>query len=327
MRKNKGISLIVLIVTIVVIIILAAVVILTIRKNNPIESAKEARFKEDLRNLQDQLTMYMSKEYSKTPNEYNFSEEEFSGQELVDNFKLPVKYKDIIAVKNGNIVYIGKNEKEKNWLKDLNIEEGLLPKEYQQVEYIESTGTQYIDTKYIPNEKYGFYIDFYFDVEINTTSPSVKLLGSSIKNAGGWGGVEIASYASTNGGQFTWFSRQSDWINPNLVSKSRMQCYCINDVYGTSNNDITVPVEKKIYNNICGSIYLFAIHYEYGAYINTTSNLRIYEYKTYSDSDITQDFIPCYRKSDNVIGMYDTVEEKFYTNQGTGVFIKGPDVD
>ena len=37
-----------------------------------------------------------------------------------------------------------------------------LPINNQQVEYIESTGTQYIDTKYIPNEKYGFYIDFYF---------------------------------------------------------------------------------------------------------------------------------------------------------------------
>ena len=42
--NNKGISLIVLIITIIVVIILAAVVILTLSKNNPIESAKEARF-------------------------------------------------------------------------------------------------------------------------------------------------------------------------------------------------------------------------------------------------------------------------------------------
>ena len=28
-----------------------------------------------------------------------------------------------------------------------------LPKEYQKVEYIESTGTQYIDTEYKPNSK------------------------------------------------------------------------------------------------------------------------------------------------------------------------------
>lgn len=36
--------------------------------------------------------------------------------------------------------------------------------------------------------------------------------------------------------------------------------------------------------------------------------------------------IPCYRKSDNVIGMYDTVTQTFYTNAGTGTFTKGQDV-
>ena len=51
LTHKRGISLIVLIVTIIVIIILAAVVILTITKNNPVESAKEATFKEDVRNF------------------------------------------------------------------------------------------------------------------------------------------------------------------------------------------------------------------------------------------------------------------------------------
>jgi hypothetical protein len=29
------------------------------------------------------------------------------------------------------------------------------------------------------------------------------------------------------------------------------------------------------------------------------------------------------RKSDNVIGLYDVINGKFYTNSGTGEFIKG----
>ena len=45
LTEKKGISLIVLIITIIVIIILAAAVILTITKNNPVSSAKEATFK------------------------------------------------------------------------------------------------------------------------------------------------------------------------------------------------------------------------------------------------------------------------------------------
>ena len=63
-ERKRGISFIVLIITIIVVIILAAVVILTLSKNNPIESAKEARFKEDVRTFQDELAMTVSKEYT-----------------------------------------------------------------------------------------------------------------------------------------------------------------------------------------------------------------------------------------------------------------------
>lgn len=38
------------------------------------------------------------------------------------------------------------------------------------------------------------------------------------------------------------------------------------------------------------------------------------------------EFVPCYRKSDGEIGMYDTVSKTFYTNAGTGTFLKGADV-
>ena len=61
LTHKKGISLIVLIITIIVIIILAAAVILTITKNNPVSSAKEATFKEDIASIQDELSMYISK--------------------------------------------------------------------------------------------------------------------------------------------------------------------------------------------------------------------------------------------------------------------------
>ena len=62
LTHKRCISLIVLIVTIIVVIILAAVVILIITKNNPVESAKEATFKEDVRNFQDELARTVVKE-------------------------------------------------------------------------------------------------------------------------------------------------------------------------------------------------------------------------------------------------------------------------
>jgi hypothetical protein len=36
---------------------------------------------------------------------------------------------------------------------------------------------------------------------------------------------------------------------------------------------------------------------------------------------------PCYRKADNIPGWYDTRNDTFYTNEGTGTFVVGPNVN
>ena len=38
------------------------------------------------------------------------------------------------------------------------------------------------------------------------------------------------------------------------------------------------------------------------------------------------DLVPCCRKSDDVRGMYDLVNDVFYENKGTGNFEKGNDI-
>ena len=46
----------------------------------------------------------------------------------------------------------------------------------------------------------------------------------------------------------------------------------------------------------------------------------IYYCKIYQNNALVRDLIPVIRNSDNVIGLYDTVNKKFYTNSGTGTF-------
>ena len=54
----------------------------------------------------------------------------------------------------------------------------------------------------------------------------------------------------------------------------------------------------------------------------------MYSLKLYNNNNtLLRDFIPCYRKSDGVIGLYDKVEGKFYTNQGSGTFLKGSNIN
>ena len=110
LTHKRGISLIVLIVTIIVIIILAAAVILTITKNNPVSSAKEATFKEDMANIQDELSMYISKKYTDDPLSFEKSSVNLSGDSMVTELPSTKKYKEKISIVNGNLVWDGENE-------------------------------------------------------------------------------------------------------------------------------------------------------------------------------------------------------------------------
>ena len=122
LTHKRGISLIVLIVTIIVIIILAAVVILTITKNNPVSSAKEATFKEDMANIQDELSMYLSKKYTDNPTSFKKSSVNLSGDSMVTELPSTKKYKDKVSVVEGNLV-VNNNSKvntdEKKWFNEV----------------------------------------------------------------------------------------------------------------------------------------------------------------------------------------------------------------
>ena len=120
--QKRGISLIVLIVTIIAIIILAAAVILTISKNNPVSSAKEATFKEDMANIQDELSMYISKKYTDDPLSFEKSSVNLSGDSMVTELPSTKKYKDKVSVVEGNLV-VNNNSKvntdEKKWFNEV----------------------------------------------------------------------------------------------------------------------------------------------------------------------------------------------------------------
>ena len=122
LTHKRGISLIVLIVTIIVIIILAAAVILTITKNNPVSSAKEATFKEDMANIQDELSMYISKKYTDNPLSFEKSSVNLSGDGMVTELPSTKKYKDKVSVVEGNLV-VNNNSKvntdEKKWFNEV----------------------------------------------------------------------------------------------------------------------------------------------------------------------------------------------------------------
>ena len=325
---HKGVSLIVLIVTIIVIVILAATIILTLSKNNPIEIAKEARFKEDVRTFQDELALAISKNVTAgNQKDEKITELDFEKiKEYISIFS--EKYRDKIVIQDNELRYTDKiDEKEKEWLKELNIAEkkSLLPEGYTELEFIESTGTQYIDTGYTFN---GGIAKIEFKVEYtNFVSSYNYLIGTQIGTSSTALRSLCICFKNDNTFNFTSDGVAIDINNLQRYNSQNLNQILIGDYYQDDDNKCSIAslngIEKKqTYSGsmITGETELLFCKNTSGNK-NEYSCAKLYYFRIYENFMQVRNFIPCYRKSDNEIGMYDIVNNKFYTNQGTGEFL------
>ena len=324
-EEKKGISLIVLVITIIVIIILAVAVILSIANNNPIENAKKARFLNDLKTIQEEINLYNSKAYADAKS---------NGTEYVpakiEDIKSAEKYKGKIEIRDGKAI-VNVTDKEKEWAEESNIKV-LIPDEYQEVEYIESTGTQYIDTKVEANLVYGYEIRYKSTGIVNQYKDIYYLDG-------------IMGVNSSNGDIKVWYSYENNIPKIQIVLRNKGVSYTafsnVEEYYNTLNN-VKVRVDGTVYYNgekltqLSGfsdpmencTISIFNVYDAHIKKNHFSSKTKLYIAKLYNkNEELLRDFVPCYRKSDGVIGLYDRVENKFYTNLETGSFQKGEDVN
>ena len=191
-------------------------------------------------------------------------------------------------------------------------EEPSLPNEYQQVEYVISNGSQYT-TPFLYSSKVGDYIFIRFS-RMNGNSEQAAF-GTHPNSSLGTGTIEIGiASGSESSGTSVW--------GPCSVSRNYEQG-------GTG----SVNSAAIVVNENCTNEYLTLFKYK-----NYMLNGRIYHCKIYNfiypqdvygKPEYTLAFyaIPCYRKSDGVIGMYEAVSGTFLTNSGSGNFEKGPDVN
>ena len=190
-----------------------------------------------------------------------------------------------------------------------------LPEEYQQVEYIESSGTQYINTGVLATQKTSAYVDFQY-----LKTESTFIFGSRIST-----GEAAYTLSSGNSNTNIVSAFGSSWnttianldLNRHTFYKNKFKC--------TLDDNTSIDVGAATTTFTCpGSLYLFACYQTTGPYLYSTS--RIFEFKLWQNDRLVRDMVPCYHKEDNVAGFYDLIEDIFYTNKGTGNFIVGPDV-
>lgn len=155
--KNKGITLIALVVTIIVLLILAGITISMLTGDNSIiGKGKEASFKTDVSTFQEELILSISDDYLQKEGKRN-AEDKFNKRGY-DEIKTIIpsftrKYQDKIEVVNDELVYIGLDEKERQWIEEAKIINA--PK--LTINYLDEAGNKLIEPYIItvPTKKYS----------------------------------------------------------------------------------------------------------------------------------------------------------------------------
>ena len=93
----------------------------------------------------------------------------------------------------------------------------------------------------------------------------------------------------------------------------------VNNTNGSTRTNTCVATEMT------SDLYLFAQNYNGSLRYGGARQIHYFKYFDKEGNRIC-DLVPCYRKSDGVIGMYDIAAQKFFTNVGGGYFTKGADV-
>lgn len=205
-----------------------------------------------------------------------------------------------ILIRRANVVSAGSNP-------------GRLPAGYTELAYLESTGTQYIDTGYIPT---GTNNDIYADV---------TFLG--YKDSTQWA-AWFSAYTGENNRTYRIVRNGNNTTNVLLYNGAKASGGGVSYTFA-ANNRYKISLYHDYTYNINGTT----------GNLNSTSGtantasmkvfgtgkalLRFHSFKLVKNGNTAIDLVPAMRDSDNVVGMYDLVSNTFLTNAGSGTFNYG----
>ena len=202
----------------------------------------------------------------------------------------------------------------------------MLPSGYTRLEYIESTGTQYIDTGYMVTNESGIKI-----VVDDTATNSPRATTASYFVGASLQGSYMGYFTRVNSGQLVsvWGWNGEGSLGNNIASThSTVYINYMNDrkfIYNNGIRDYVRTNDLPTLMTADGSLYLFNTS-KGGAVYRSIG--KMYSAQITENETIIHNFVPAKRNSDDVIGMYDTVSGQFFTNAATSGddFSAGPPV-
>jgi hypothetical protein len=73
-----------------------------------------------------------------------------------------------------------------------------------------------------------------------------------------------------------------------------------------------------------GDLYIFACRTPDNSFRPYNSKMKLYTFKIHEGNTYIRNFLPARQISDGAIGLYDIINNQFYTNAGSGDFMAGP---
>lgn len=191
---------------------------------------------------------------------------------------------------------------------------GVLPSGYTQLNYIESDGTQYIDT--------GFTPDYNTKLEMiaspNDVSDANTATGGIFYGAGeSYNSKAFECYTQSGQYEFNHGDSTLHYLGYSAVGQKLIISHTPTQVSLTINeNDAITSIHTQGSFTAPYTLTLFGIHRS----SVICGKSKIYSCKIYNGSSLIRNFIPAMRNSDSMIGMYDLINNKFYIDAAGGNF-------
>lgn len=187
-----------------------------------------------------------------------------------------------------------------------------LPNGYTQVEYIESSGTQYIDTGFKPNNNTRVVTDAEY---LSTAGTNPVLFGA-----------RTAASSKTYVLMYTSGNFRSDYNN--VYTQTWSAALTDRRVFDKNKETTTIDGVSQSYTNA-------AFQCDYNLYLLGLNNAgtaqwfptaRLYSCQIYDNDELIRNYVPC-TNADGTAGLYDLVNGAFYANAGTGSFTAGEPIE
>lgn len=196
-----------------------------------------------------------------------------------------------------------------------------IPAEYQEVEYISKarTAKAYIDLGFSFDKGATIYLHYnktetsYYMFGAGENSGVLRCMlaeGANISFYGSTGSKYISGTIPTNLGEhhLKYTLKKGGLLCEDLITSKLSQTFVTQEEYTMTSN-------------------LYLMGQNYNGELRYDNSVQIYSFSYYDNDDVLIcELVPCYRKADGVIGMYDVARKTFLTNAGSGSFTKGADV-